>query len=98
QFFHHRLPDLLGLSHFEVEGIHVGREDCDVALAEIVDELLRLTQRREAEIGRSRSANRPVHGTDSTVPAPHLSRASNNSRWLATMPTPRPISSIDERS
>src|ERR1700739_112284 len=34
------------------------------ALAEIVDELLRLPQRREAEIGRSRSANRPVHGTD----------------------------------
>jgi hypothetical protein len=33
-------------------------------LAEIVDELLRLPQRREAEIGRSRSANRPVYGTD----------------------------------
>src|SRR5437016_5978727 len=33
-------------------------------LAEIVDELLRLPQRWEAEIGRSRSANRPVHGTD----------------------------------
>src|SRR5262249_27844751 len=64
QFFHHRLPDLLGLAHFEVEGIHVGREDRDVALAEIVDELLRLPQRREAEIGRSWSANRPVHGTD----------------------------------
>src|SRR5262249_6143838 len=29
-----------------------------------VDELLRLPQRREAEIGRSRSADRPVHGTD----------------------------------
>ena len=34
----------------------------------------------------------------STVPAPHLSRASNSSKWLAKMPTPRPISSIDERS
>src|SRR5260221_1195784 len=60
QFFHHRLPDLLGLAHFEVEGIHVGREDRDVALTKIVDELLWLPQRREAEIGRSRPANRPA--------------------------------------
>src|SRR5258708_1554522 len=64
QLFHHRLPDLLGLAHFEVEGIHVGGENGDVALAEIVDELLWLPQSREAEIGHSRSADRPVHGTD----------------------------------
>jgi len=27
----------------------------------------------------------------STVPAPHLSRASNSSKWVAKMPTPRRI-------
>src|SRR5262249_20116063 len=31
---------------------------------EILDQLRRLAQRREAEIGRSQSSNRPVHGTD----------------------------------
>src|SRR5207244_2057080 len=52
QFVHHRLPDLFGLAHLEVEGVHVGREDADVALAEILDQLRRLPQHREAEIGR----------------------------------------------
>src|SRR5262249_4400711 len=60
----HCLSDLLGLAHLEVEGVHVGGKDRDVALAEIVDELLRLPQRGEAEIGRGRPAHRPAHRAD----------------------------------
>src|SRR5262249_31593811 len=67
QFIHHRLPDLLGLAHFEVEGIHVSGEDRDVALTEIVDELLRLPQHWEAEIGCRRPADRPAHGADALL-------------------------------
>jgi hypothetical protein len=54
QLRQHRLPDLLRLAHLEVEGVHVGGEDGDVARAEISDELRRLPQRREAEVGRGR--------------------------------------------
>ena len=64
---HHRLDDLLGLAHLEVEGVHVGREDGDVALAEIGDQLRRMPQRREAEERRGRSADRPVHGADALL-------------------------------
>src|SRR5271165_7491476 len=39
QLRHHRLSDLLGLAHLEVEGVHVGGKDRDIALAEIVDQL-----------------------------------------------------------
>ena len=67
QLCHHRLPDLLGLAHLEVEEIEVGREDADVAFAEILDELGRLPQRREAEIGRGRSADRPAYGADALL-------------------------------
>src|SRR3974390_857628 len=51
---HHRLHDLLGLAHFEVERIEVGREDADGSLAEILYELGWMPQRREAEEGRNR--------------------------------------------
>src|SRR5262249_55520969 len=37
------------------------------ALAEILDELRRLAQRREAEVGRGRTAGRPVHGANALL-------------------------------
>ena len=67
QLGHHRLPDLLGLAHLEVEGVEVGREDGDVALAQVVDEFLRLPQRREAEERRGRTADGPAHGADALL-------------------------------
>src|SRR5260370_26768735 len=67
QLRHDRLSDVLGLAHLEVEGIEIGGENADVALAEIGEELRRLPQSGKAEIGGSRSADRPVHGTDALL-------------------------------
>jgi hypothetical protein len=47
QFFHHRLPDLLGLAHFEVEGIHLPHTEELLALRlsdTQLDGLMRLCQ------------------------------------------------------
>ena len=52
----HRLDDLLGLAHLEVERVHVGGEDRNVALAEIGDEFGRMLQRRETEERRDPAA------------------------------------------
>ena len=59
-----RLDDALRRAHREVERIHVGRPDADIALAHIGDELRRVTQRREAEERRGRSADGGLHGAD----------------------------------
>src|SRR5258708_25224048 len=67
QLGHYRLPDLLGLAHLEVKGVHIGREDPDIALAEILDQLRRLSQCREPEIGRSRRADRPTSRADALL-------------------------------
>jgi hypothetical protein len=42
QLCQHRLSDLLGLAHLEVEGVQIGREDANVPLAEVFDEFRRL--------------------------------------------------------
>jgi hypothetical protein len=58
-----------------------------------LDHLVRalLKQRRHAEAGRL-AVLRLI-----TVPAPHLSMTSSNSRWVAKIPTPRPIK-LDRRA
>ena len=64
QLGQHRADDLLGLADLEVEGIHVGRENGDVALAQIGDVFGRMAERREAEKRRGRMAQTPLHGAD----------------------------------
>ena len=72
------LTDLLGLAHLEVERIEVGREDGDIALAEIGDQLRRMPQRRGSG-RRERSARRPPRRTAlmpfsiSSLPSRHSS-------------------------
>ena len=56
QLTHHRLNHLLRLVHLEVARIDVGREYCDVTLAEIGEKLRCVLQVREAEERRDRRA------------------------------------------
>ena len=58
---HHVVDDGLGLARLEVEGVEIGGENPDVALAEIGDHLGRMLQCREAEERRGRCAERPFH-------------------------------------
>ena len=46
---HHRLDDVVGLAHFEIEAVEVVREDRDVALTQIGELVGRVLQEREAE-------------------------------------------------
>ena len=49
ELFHHRVDDLVRLPHFEVERIHVGGEDAEIALAVILQQLRRVPQGGETE-------------------------------------------------
>ncbi len=62
---HDRFDDLLRLVNLEIERVHVGGEDADIARAEIGDHLRRMPQRREAEEWRDRRvAERDAHRGD----------------------------------
>ena len=62
---HHRLDHIFGLVQLEVAQVDIGREDCDIALAEIGNGLRRMLQVREAEERRDLPAFRGhVHRAD----------------------------------
>ena len=56
--------DAIGGAHGEVERVHVGREDADIALAHIGHEFRRMAQSREAEERRGRCTDGHLHGAD----------------------------------